>query len=176
MKIETERLIIRYFEASDGNDLYDYLSKEDVVKYEPYEPFSPEAAVAEAKRRSEDKNFYAVVLKTGKVIGNLYLAKGDFDTWELGYVFNSEYWGNGYASESAKALISYAFEKMKARRIIALCNPQNEHSWKLLEHLSFRREGTLIKNVSFFTDDNGIPIWQDTYEYGLLKEEWNGLS
>lgn len=74
-------------------------------------------------------------------------------------MFNSDYWGNGYAFESAKELITYAFEKLDARRIIAMCNPSNESSWKLLEHLTFRREGTLIKNIFFFTDTNGNPIW-----------------
>ena len=173
MKIETERLIIRHFEETDGSDLYDYLSKEEVVRYEPYKSYSYNEAIAEAKRRSEDKNFYAVALKTGKVIGNLYLAKGEYDTWDLGYVFNSDFWGNGYAFESAKALITCAFDNMGARRIIALCNPLYEASWKLLEHLAFRREGLLIKNIFFFTDESGNPIWQDTYEYGLLKEEWS---
>lgn len=173
MKIESARLFIRYFEESDSSDLFDYLSKEEVVRYEPYKPYLYEEAVQEAKRRAEDQNFYAVVLRTGKVIGNLYLAKGEFDTWELGYVFNSDFWGKGYAFESAKTLITFVFENFGARRIIARCNPLNEPSWKLLEHLTFRREGNLIKNCYFFKDDNGNPIWQDTYEYGLLKEEWH---
>jgi RimJ/RimL family protein N-acetyltransferase len=173
MKIETKRLIVRYFEETDSNDLYDYLSKDEVVKYEPYSTYSYEEAVLEAKRRSKDKDFYAVTLKDGKVIGNLYLAKGDFNTWELGYVFNSDFWSQGYAFESAKALISYAYEKLGARRIIAMCDPMNEQSWKLLERLKFRREGVLRKNIYFFKDDEGNPIWKDTYEYGMLKEEWN---
>jgi [ribosomal protein S5]-alanine N-acetyltransferase len=54
----------------------------------------------------------------------------------------------------------------------AYCNPLNERSWRLLERLSFRREGTMIQNRSFHADDHGNPIWQDTYAYGLLKEEW----
>ncbi len=172
MIISTERLMVRYFEETDGSDLHDYLSKKEVLEFEPYEPFSFEASVVEAKRRSEDKNFYAVALKTGKVIGNLYLAQEDFGNWELGYVFNRDYWGYGYAIESAKALITYAFENWNVRRIVAMCDPLNEHSWKLLERLNFRREGTLIKNVYFNKDDNGNPIWKNTYEYGLLKEEW----
>lgn len=176
MIIETERLFIRYFEEEDGSDLFEYLSKEDVVRYEPYGTYLYDEAILEAKRRVDDRNYYAVVLKTGKVIGNLYLAEGDFDTWELGYVFNSVYWGNGYAFESAKALITYAFENLRARRIIAMCNPLNESSWKLLERLNFRREGNLIKNIFFFKDGSGNPIWQDTYEYGLLKEEWRDIS
>ena len=53
-----------------------------------------------------------------------------------------------------------------------MCNPRNEASWKLLERLGFRREGTLIRNIWFFQDEEGKPLWQDTYEYGMLKEEW----
>lgn len=142
------------------------------MKFEPYPPYTMEQAVIEAKRRVDDKRFVAVTLKSGKLIGNLYFSQGDFDTFEFGYVFHSDFWGQGYAFESAKAFISYAFEQWEVRRIIAMCNPLNVNSWKLLERLSFRREGNLIKNVYFFQDEQGKPIWQDTYEYALLKEEW----
>lgn len=172
MELETKRLVIRSFSGNDTEDLYEYLSKEDVVQYEPYAPYSRQEAAAEAARRAEDPRFYAVALKTGKVIGNLYLEKGDYDTWELGYVFNSDYWGRGYAFESVSALLTRATEEWGARRIVAMCNPRNEASWKLLERLGFRREGTLIRNIWFFQDEEGKPLWQDTYEYGMLKEEW----
>lgn len=173
IEIETKRLMIRNFLESDGADLYDYLSKNEVVKFEPYETYSYEQAMWEAARRAQDERFYAVVLKEGKMIGNLYLSRGDFDSWELGYVFHNDFWGKGYALESAKALISYIFEIGQARRIIAMCNPLNMRSWRLLERLGFRREGTLINNIYFFRDEKGDPIWQDTYEYGLLAQEWN---
>lgn len=35
-----------------------------------------------------------------------------------------------------------------------------------------RREGHLVKNIWFSKDENGSPIWQDTYEYAILKSEW----
>ncbi len=171
--IITDRLIIRKFNKTDWEDLYEYLSNEIVVKYEPYNIYSEIEAKKEAIERSESEFFYAVCLKeTGKLIGNLYLAKGDFDTLEIGYVFNLKYWGKGYATESAKALIDIAFSQLGARRIVAMCNPLNEHSWKLLERLGMRREGTLIKNIYFKKDINGHPLWADTYEYGILKSEW----
>ncbi|GFP75432.1 GNAT family N-acetyltransferase [Clostridium fungisolvens] len=171
--ILTVRLIIRKFEHNDWKDLYEYLSDKEVVKFEPYDIHSENQAKEEAIRRSTDEAFYAVCLKeNGKLIGNLYLAKGDFDTWELGYVFNSKYQGKGYATEGAKALLDYAFKELGARRIIAMCNPKNDHSWKLLERLTMRREGLLLQNIYFKTDRNGEPIWLDTYEYAILKEEW----
>ena len=61
--METERLMIRRFEPDDWQDLYEYLSQEEVVKYEPYEVFTEEASKQEAVRRSGDDNFRAVCLK-----------------------------------------------------------------------------------------------------------------
>lgn len=176
--IDTDRLVIRRYKKEDGQDLYEYLSDQEVVRFEPYEPFTKEAAEEEAVKRVDIASFYAVELKEEhKLIGNIYFEKGDFDTWEIGYVFNRHYQRKGYATEAAKALIEMAFNKWGARRIIAMCNPINERSWKLMERLGMRREGTLRQNIYFKCDASGQPIWLDTYEYGLLKEEWlnNGL-
>ena len=187
--METTRLIIRPFTAADADDLYAYLSREEVVRYEPYPPFTREQAAEEAARRANDPNFYAVVLKEtpsdslpaasslgegamGCVIGNLYFAHGDFDTWELGYVFHDAYWGRGYAAEACRALLAEGFGSGKVRRVIAMCNPENTASWRLMERLGMRRESHLRKNIWFFRDENGRPIWQDTYEYAILREEW----
>lgn len=171
--MQTERLIIRRFTPDDWQDLHEYLSQEDVVKFEPYEVFTEEASKKEAVRRSNDNGFWAVSLNPcSKLIGNIYLGKQDYDTWELGYVFNAQYHGHGYATEAAKAVVNYAFREQNARRVIAMCNPLNEPSWKLLERLGLRREGHLIKNIYFKKDENGNPIWSDTYEYAILADEW----
>jgi RimJ/RimL family protein N-acetyltransferase len=186
--IITDRLVIRSFKPNDWQDLYEYLSDEEVVKFEPYDVFSENQAIEEAMRRSQDESFYAVCLKDMvkdmkregnqeqdhlKLIGNLYFAKGEFDTWEIGYVFNRRYQGQGYATESAKALLEYAFTDLGARRILAHCSPQNDSSWKLLERLHMRREGLFMQNVYFKRDHNDEPIWLDSYQYAILKTEWH---
>jgi RimJ/RimL family protein N-acetyltransferase len=171
--IETTDLIIRRFTEEDWKDLYEYLSNPTVVEYEPYGVYSQGDCVVEAKRRSQDKNFFAVVLKKeNKVIGNLYFSKGDFDTWEIGYVFNLSYQGNGYATQGAQALIDYAIKNCNARRIIAKCNIMNISSWKLMERLNMRREGFYKKKLFFKLDESNQPIWIDAYEYAILAEEW----
>ncbi|CAM4449268.1 Acetyltransferase (GNAT) domain-containing protein [Paenibacillus typhae] len=71
--LETERLILRRFKPEDATDLYEYLSREDVVKFEPYGVHDEVQCEAEALRRSGDPAFWAVCLKaSGKLIGNLY--------------------------------------------------------------------------------------------------------
>ena len=174
-RIETERLIIRGFVPGDWPDLHEYLSQESVVEYEPYGVFTVEGSRREAAARSKDDRYLAVCLKDGgKLIGNLYLSERDYETWELGFVFNANYQGMGYASESAQALIGDAFKNRSARRITANCNPLNARSWRLLERLGMRREGHMLKTVWFKRDDEGRPIWHDTYAYGILAEEWFG--
>ncbi len=171
--IETKRLIIRSFTAEDAKDLYEYLSHPEVVRYEPYEPYSLADCIKIAEERAQNSAFFAVCLKeSGKMIGNIYFSKQEFEAFELGYVFNHTYQGCGYASESAAALIGRAFEKENAHRIFAMCNPQNKNSWRLLERLGFRREAHFVKDIYFKTDSEHHPIWQDTYVYALLIEDW----
>jgi len=171
--IVTERLIIRRIESSDWKDIHEYLSDEEVIRFEPYGVMTEEQVREETDKRVNHESFYAVVLKeTMKMIGNFYLDRGDFDTYELGYVFNRSYQKKGFAAEGAKAVIDYAFSELDARRVTAMCNPENEASWKLLERLGFRREGHLHQNIYFKTDQNDEPIWLDTYEYAVLKSEW----
>lgn len=174
--METERLIIRRFRAEDWEDLYDYLSQEDVVKYEPCDVFNEEESRTEALRRSTDSAFWAVCLKsTGKMIGNLYFQQSepkDYGTWEFGYVLNSDFQGYGYATEACNQLLNYGFEMLKMRRVIANCDPSNTRSWKLLERLKLRREGHFMQTGYFKCDNNGDPIWHDTFSYGLLRSEW----
>lgn len=174
--IETERLWMRRFTADDWLDLYDYLSKEEVVKYEPYDVFDVEGSKAEALRRSNDGAFWAVCLKSsGKVIGNLYFQESEpqtFGTWELGYVFHSDYQGSGYATEACTQLLRFGFEQLQMRRVIACCDPDNTRSWKLLERLKLRREGHFKQTGYFKRNRDGDPIWHDTFSYGLLRSEW----
>lgn len=172
-QLETERLVIRRFKEEDWKDLYEYLSDEEVVRYEPYQAFSIEASQNEAKSRAESPAFLAVCLKeNNKLIGNIYFAKQEFKTWEIGYVFNRSYQGRGYATEAANAVIAYGFNTKGARRIVAMCNPLNTASWRLLERLGMRREGHLKQNIYFKKDEKGNPIWSDTYEYAILKDEY----
>ncbi len=173
LNLSTPRVLLRRFQPEDFEDLYEYLSDEEVVRYEPYPPYTREQCRLEAVRRSKNNEFLAVCLReSGKLIGNLYFSKRDYGTWELGYVFHRHYHGFGYATEAARALLDYGFREENVRRVVASCNPENDASWKLLERLHMRREGHELKNIYFKTDSDGKPLWQDSYHYAILAEEW----
>lgn len=168
-RIETERLILRNFKKEDFNDLYEYLSDSTVVLYEPYKAMNEEETLDNLNWRINTDEMVAVELKdTHKVIGNVYLGNREFETIEIGYVFNKNYWGKGYAKEACKTLIEDKFNN-GIHRIYAECDPNNPNSWRLLESLGFTREAHLKQNVFFWRDDCGNPIWKDTYIYSLLK-------
>lgn len=65
--------------------------------------------------------------------------------------------------ESTSALVELAF-RQGVHRIYAECDSLNTASWKLLEKLGFQ------KNIFFWKDEKGMPIWKDTYVYAKLKE------
>ena len=166
---ETERLILRRYIKEDLQDLFEYLSDKETVKYEPYKPLSFDETVENLQWRIGTDEMTAVELKNShKMIGNVYMGKRDFDAMEIGFVFNRNYWGNGYAAESCKALIQQAFLN-GVHRIYAECDPDNRNSWKLLEALGFQREAHFRKNVYFWKDETGQEIWKDTYVYAKLN-------
>jgi len=172
--ITTERLIIRNFKTNDSNDLYEYLSDIETYKYEPGKPITMETAKDLCVERSKNNSFLAVQLNN-KVIGHIYfnqIAPKKLLTWETGFIFNKKYQRKGYATESLKAVIEYGFTRMNIHKIIAHCNPKNISSWKLLERVKMKREGKLLKNIFFTKDKERNPIWIDTYEYGILIDDF----
>ncbi len=174
--VETEHLLIRKFKSTDANDLFEYLGDEEVVIFEPYDMFTLEECKSEAMERQESDTFLAVELKaSGKLIGNVYFAQVEprkAKTYTLGYVFNRHYQGRGLATEAARAIVEYGFSHYAAHRIIAMCNVLNEPSWRLLERIGMRREALRIGNMFFDEGADGKPLWFDSYQYGVLENEW----
>ena len=127
----TERLTVRKFRPEDWEDLAEILTDPEVTYFEPYETFTREACIKEAASFAESDEFYAVVLD-GKVIGKIYFSKRDFGTYEIGYTFHGGFQGKGYACESVKAMMGYAFKNMGVRRIIAEVNTRNDKSNRLV--------------------------------------------
>jgi len=175
MLIETARLQIRRHHPDDWRDLFEYLSLPEIYAYEPGGPISEEDARKLARERAEGESFLPVILKeSGKMIGHLYFNRfgpEEFLTWELGYIFNPQYYNRGYATEAARAIIRYGFERLHAHRIVAHCNPKNIASVRVLEKAGLVKEGLFRKKAFFRKDETGRPLWHDCAAYGLLEPD-----
>ena len=113
------------------------------------------------------------------MIGQVYFHQIEptkFLTWELGYIFNPKFYGNGYATESCKAVLQFAFDGLGTHRVIAKCNPDNVRSWQLMERLGMRREGLGLKSVTHTKTGEADPVWWDEYQYAILAEEWSRFN
>lgn len=164
LPILTGRLTLRAFRPDDGADLCEYLGDPETVFFEPYDAYTREAADREAARRTDDPAFVAICLGE-KLIGNVYLGPDDEPgTAEIGYVLNRAYWGHGYATEAARAVIDAAFA-LGVRKISAGCAENNPHSWRLLERLGMRLVEKIPRAVTFKKDAQGRDIWLDARRY-----------
>ena len=170
MLIETERLILRQFKEADYDDLFEYLAQLKDNEFEGYPGITYENGREQLAYRLNSEEFYAIELKaTGKVIGNIYCGNREFHSKEVGYIINEKYQRAGYASEALQAVIQEVF-RSGMHRIYAECDPRNECSWRLLEKVGMKREAHLYQNIYFHKDENGNPIWKDTYVYAMLNE------
>ena len=181
--IETERLILRPFVESDVADAFEYLHEPTVhcfacMKVNTLE----EAAKAVLERAKDGEYYFAIVLKeNGKVIGEIdampeapdpSAETAVRDTFSPCWMLNTHYHGKGYAYEAARTFFDYLFNQKGARRIYAYTEDYNVPSQKLCEKLGMRREGLFREFVSFVNDEDGNPIYENTYQYAILKKEW----
>lgn len=174
--IRTERLIIRKFKDDDWKDLQDYVSLEEHMAFESPWDTTDEGMKKECDWLKGADTFFAVEdQESGKMIGHVYFAKVNpmhFNHYMIGYIFNPKFGARGLATEAVKAVMKYGFMELKAHRIFAKCQPDNEKSWRLLERVGMRREGLSIQSANIRQDKEGIPIWWDEYQYAILDHEF----
>ena len=185
MQIETERLILRPFHKEDYSDLFEYLHKPLMNCFASMKLETLEEAKKEIEKRIKEKDLlFAIVLKeNNKVIGEMYASqesshpdkdedKSPQDTFSPCWMLNSNYHRKGYGYEAAHAFLDYLFKQKGARRIYAFTEENNIGSQKLCEKLGMRREGLFKEYVSFVNNEDGTPIYENTYQYAILKKEW----
>lgn len=146
VEIETQRLLLRPFRATDVDDALEYRNDSDFVKYLPHIPFPFTRADAEqfvALNMSEDwrtSPTFAVV-SGHKVIGTVnFEIDAATKTAMLGYAFGRQWWGRGLATEAATAAIAWARAEHALQRLWAATDLRNERSQRVLQKLGFVQE------------------------------------
>lgn len=80
-------------------------------------------------------------LQSGELVGCCGLRPHGEDVYEIGFHLCPEFWGDGYAVETATAVIQYAFGTLLAKQLFAGHNPKNIKSQKVLRKLGFQHIG-----------------------------------
>lgn len=156
MKIlETERLVLRRMSAEDAEFILDLLNQPSFIKYigDRHVRTTEDARQYILSRFvvSYEKfgyGFYLVELKPDKTpIGICGLVKRDtLPDADVGFAFLPEYWSQGYAFESAQAVMDYARNDLKLERILAITSKDNHSSGKLLNKIGLKFERLISVN------------------------------
>lgn len=168
--LEGTRILLRPIVLSDAEDMYEYASDEETVRF----VFEKHQNVEETRKNianyfmKEPLGKYAIVLKeTKKMIGTIDIRlKEEKNSAEIGYTLNKDYWGNGYITEAGKMILELGFETLGLERIFAYHDSENPLSGKVMKRLGMTYEGTLRKNrinKNRYIDD---------VHYSVLKQDY----
>lgn len=175
--IETDRLTIRNFVADDWQDLLEVAIKYQASEYAKYDhkwPADADEIKGVAEWFAGGDSYLAVCLKTtGVLIGliaqNPHEEEGAV-VYGLGYVFDPDYHGQGYATEACSAALDRAFGPLGADRVTTGTAAANEPSCQLLRRLGLREVGQ--GTGSFRETPDGEPIEFVSLSFAITREEW----
>jgi RimJ/RimL family protein N-acetyltransferase len=172
--LETDRLRLRAFTVDDAPLVRELAGAREVAATtlnvpHPYEEGMAEAWIAThapAYAADEIATFAITLAGTGELIGSIGLRIGrSHARAELGYWIGVPYWGRGYATEAAVAIIAFGFEELRLNRIYAQHMVGNPASGRVMQKAGMRHEGTLRQHVTKFGIVDDIAI------YGILASD-----
>lgn len=192
MKITTPRLVLREFVFEDWPAVLAYQSDPRYLHYYPWLDREPEQVQAfvqaflDQQREQPRRKFQlAITLRlpdsppcapqdtlnhtpVQPLIGNCGIrmeAAGAREA-DIGYELAPACWGQGYATEAARAMVDFGFRVLGVQRIWAWCNAENRASSRVLEKLGLRLARRIVE-YQYFKDR-----WWDTLEFEILRLQW----
>jgi RimJ/RimL family protein N-acetyltransferase len=171
--IETERLILRELQAKDLQAWFDMDANPEVHKYLGNQPIKNMEQIENAFQSIQQQyaengigRWATIEKSSGNFIGWSGLKfiteeeNNHTNFYDVGYRLHPNYWGKGYATESAKAALKYGFITLNANEIIGIANEENIASRRALEKCG-------LKFVNQFIWKNIKCDWLK-----ITKEEW----
>lgn len=138
--IDTQHLILRSWKLDDADRLWEVLQEPGILEYfPPMQPSRPgmDRYINRHLGYWNDLQYghWAVTLKENhQVIGWCGLEfLPDTNETEVGYLLSHTTWGKGYATEAAKEAVAYGMKTVKLPGIVALTDPRNIASQRVLE-------------------------------------------
>ncbi|MFJ8067035.1 GNAT family N-acetyltransferase [Psychrobacillus sp. NPDC096426] len=155
MEFTSERLLFRLYTQDDFDFLYDMLSDPEMVRYigngDTRDQEGTQAFLEWIYSHYEMNSEYGlkvIVRKEDNVpVGHAGIVPQKVngkDELEIGYWIAKEYWGNGYASESAKALLHRGVNQLGIDRMISLIQQENEASKKVADKIGMCVEAKIV--------------------------------
>ncbi|UHA73386.1 GNAT family N-acetyltransferase [Paenibacillus sp. 481] len=170
--ITTDRLMLRPFECSDAQRVYEFCNNYNIYKSTltlPY-PYPLECALSWIQTHEDhfnDNKLYEFAIsdkRTNELYGAIALSNNQIHkNGELAYWIGEEYWGKGYATEGAKAIIEFAFVEKHYHKVYARYFASNPGSGRVMQKVGMVREGVLLQHV--YKEDK----FEDLIYYGIVN-------
>jgi RimJ/RimL family protein N-acetyltransferase len=180
MQLNTQRLCLREFVPGDWRAVLSYHRDPRYLRYYPWDDRTEADARAfvgmfllQPKEQPRRRFQLAIIRRSdASLIGNCGIRRKPDNDWEadIGYELAPDCWGQGFATEAARAMVDFGFRELGLHRISSWCITDNTASARVLERLGFRQEGRLRHNEYFNHQ------WWDTLLYALLVDEWKRLA
>ena len=169
--LETARLILRPYNERDIPELLPLIGSREVAATTlriPHPYTEQDARNFLISIQGEDEVRLAITLRAdGRLIGGAGLRlNSPHRHAELGYWLGVPYWGKGYATEAARAMLRYGFEKLDLHRIFATHFKSNPASGNILKKIGMRYEGCQRGHALKWGQ------FVDSEMYGILRHEW----
>ena len=173
--LRTHRLILRPFTLADAPDVQLLAGAREVAATTALIPHPYSDGMAEAWIASHPNGLaegtnvvYAITDgQTGALIGAIGLSVvAEHSRAELGYWIGVPFWGHGYCTEAAAAVLRYAFEELGLRRVQARHFAINPASGRVMQKTGMAHEGVMRQHFVKW----GRPM--DIVFYGILADDW----
>ena len=178
--LTTERLVLRPLTARDVPDLVRHAGRREIADTTisiPH-PYSEEQAqewlVSNAGLFARGKAVvFAIQPKREATLAGA-VGLRDLDPEhsqaEMGFWMSVELWGKGYATEAARAVLGFGFERLGLNRIYAHHMARNPASGRVLAKIGMQKEGVLRQRVRKWG------VFEDVVLMAALKHEWRGKA
>ncbi len=174
-KLETRRLLLRPFALADAQDVQRLAGRRSIADTTLNVPHPYEDGMAEAWLSTHQPLFEAGELAAfavtdnarDELIGAISLRiDRAFDRADLGYWIGEPFWGMGYCTEAATAVVRYGFEVLRLNKIHASHLLRNPASGRVMQKIGMTQEGHLRDHIRKWRK------YEDMIVYGLLRDEW----
>ena len=189
-QLSTPRLILRDFRADDFDAIRAWEEHPEVQRYEHHAP-TPEQTREQLRKLVEETARFPLLPegKKGELLRtsvrlaitlpgddtpigrvSLRLNWAEIREWEIGWTLHPDHWGQGYATEAARAMLELAFTRLNAHRVVAYTNFHNAPSVAVMRRLGMQQDA-LLRETRWW---NGA--WADEYVFAILEREWKSAT
>lgn len=174
--LQTARLTLRPFILADAGEVQRLAGADEIASTtlnipHPYEDGMAEQWIATHPEAFEEGRMVTFAMERrsdGALVGaiGLHDISEHHSRAEMGYWVGLPYWGQGYCTEAARAVLDYAFNTMHLNRVYATHLARNPASGRVMQKIGMHYEGRLRQHVRKGEQ------FEDRDQYGILRRDF----